>query len=113
MVAVLLPAIADQILTVIIRCGQSATIVHMSTVASRDLRNHTADVLRQVSGGTRVTITVNGTPVAEISPVQSARRHFLSKADVIELISRSQADPGLTDDLATLAGETTDDLDPL
>ncbi|HEY8787597.1 MAG TPA: type II toxin-antitoxin system prevent-host-death family antitoxin [Actinopolymorphaceae bacterium] len=85
----------------------------MSTVASRDLRNHTADVLRQVSGGTHVTVTVNGVPVAEISPVRSTRKPFLTKADLIELISRSQADPGLTDDLARLAGETTEDLDPL
>jgi len=85
----------------------------MSTVASRDLRNHTADVLRQVSGGTSVTITVNGLPVAEISPVRSARKQFLSKTDLIEIMTAGQADPGLRDDLATLAGETTDDLDPL
>jgi prevent-host-death family protein len=85
----------------------------MTTVASRDLRNHTADVLRQVSRGTPVTITVNGVPVAEISPVRSARRQFLSKADLIEIITLRQADPGLRDDLETLAGETTDDLDPL
>ncbi|MBA2463870.1 MAG: type II toxin-antitoxin system prevent-host-death family antitoxin [Nocardioidaceae bacterium] len=85
----------------------------MSTVASRDLRNHTADVLRQVSNGTSVTITVNGLPVAEISPVRSARKQFLSKTDLIEIITGRQADPGLRDDIATLAWETTDDLDPL
>ena len=86
----------------------------MSTVASRDLRNHTADVLRQVSGGTHVTITVNGTPVAEIIPVRSARNQFLSRSDLIEIITARQADPGLRDDLAKLAGETTGDLvDPL
>lgn len=85
----------------------------MSTVASRDLRNHTADVLRQVSSGTRVTITVNGQPVAEISPVRSARSQFLSKADLLEIMARRQADPGLTDDLVALAGQTTADLGPL
>ncbi len=85
----------------------------MSTIASRDLRNHTADVLRQVSAGTPVTITVNGLPVAEISPVRSGRKQFLSKADLIEIITRRQADPGLRDDLEALAGDTTDDLDPM
>lgn len=85
----------------------------MSTVASRDLRNHTADVLRQVSGGTHVTITVNGLPVAEISPVRSARKQFLSRTDLIEIMTRHQADPGLREDLALLAGEATDDLDPI
>jgi prevent-host-death family protein len=83
----------------------------MSTVASRDLRNHTAEVLRQVADGTRVTITVNGTPVAEISPVRAARPQFLTKADLVSLISGRQADPGLTADLENLAGDATDDLD--
>jgi len=85
----------------------------MTTIASRELRNHTADVLRQVSGGTHVTITVNGRPVAEISPIRSARKHFLSKSDLVEIMTRKQADPGLRDDLVALASETTDDLDPL
>jgi len=85
----------------------------MTTVASRDLRNHTADVLRQVQAGTQVTITVNGTPVAEISPVRSARQQFLSKADLLEITTLRQADPGLRDDLDALAGDTTDDLDTL
>lgn len=85
----------------------------MSTVASRDLRNHTADVLRQVADGTAVTVTVNGTPVAEIQPIRSARPQFLGRADLIELLTHHQADPGLTADIDDLAGDTTDDLDPL
>ena len=82
----------------------------MATVASRDLRNHTADVLRQVSEGAHITVTVHGTPVAEIIPVRAMRRASMSKRDLIGLLTHHQADPGLRDDLATLAGETTDDL---
>ncbi len=85
----------------------------MTTIASRELRNHTADVLRRVADGTHVTITVNGVPVAEISPIRSTRKHFLSQSDLVEIMTRKQADPGLRDDLAALAGETTDDLGPL
>lgn len=85
----------------------------MSTIASRDLRNHTADVLRQVSDGTRVTITVNGQPVAEIGPVRGKRPQFFAKADLVELVTHHQADPGLSRDLDLLAGDTTDDLDSL
>ena len=85
----------------------------MTFVASRDLRNHTADVLRQVATGTSVTITVNGLSVAEIGPVRSSRRQFFTRADLIDVTARSQADPGLTDDLERLAGDTTDDLGPL
>ncbi len=91
----------------------SATVAHMSTVASRDLRNHTADVLRTVSAGSPVTITVNGVAVAEIVPVRTTRKAYLTKADLIEVVSHRQSDPDLTADLARLAGETTDGLDPL
>ena len=85
----------------------------MSTIASRDLRNHTAEVLRQVADGTRVTITVNGTPVAEVGPVRRSRPRFLDRSDLIALLAGGQADAGLTADLDRLAGATTDDLDPL
>lgn len=83
----------------------------MTTVAARDLRNHTAEVLRQVAGGTRVTITVNGRPVAELGPVRAARSQFFTKSDLLTLLTRHQADPGLSADLERLAGDTTDDLD--
>lgn len=82
----------------------------MTTIAASDLRDHTAEVLRQVSDGTSVTVTVNGTPVAAISPVRPGRRQFLSRADLADLLGRRQADPGLRDDLDDLAGDTTDDL---
>ncbi|WP_375499252.1 type II toxin-antitoxin system Phd/YefM family antitoxin [uncultured Jatrophihabitans sp.] len=85
----------------------------MTTVASRDLRNHTAEVLRQVSGGTRVTITVNGTPVAEIGPARSTRPQFFTKAELVDLVLHHQADSGLSRDLELLAGDTTDGLDAL
>jgi hypothetical protein len=41
------------------------------------------------------------------------RRASMSKRDLIVLLANHQADPGLRDDLAALAGETTDDLDSL
>jgi prevent-host-death family protein len=82
-------------------------------VASRDLRNHTADILRQVADGTRVTITVNGNPVAELGPVRALRPQFFTKADLLSIIADRQADPGLSRDLAQLADDTTDDLDDL
>jgi prevent-host-death family protein len=85
----------------------------MTNVASRDLRNHTAEVLRQVSEGAHVTVTVNGMPVAEIIPVRSMRRPSMSSGDLIVLLAHHQADTGLRHDLAGLAGETTDDLDSI
>lgn len=85
----------------------------MASVASRDLRNHTADVLRRVADGDHVTITVNGTPVAELAPVRSARRPSMPRRDLITILARYQADAALHDDLATLTAGTTGDLDAL
>jgi prevent-host-death family protein len=42
-------------------------------VPQRDLRNHTAEVLRRVEEGERVEITVNGRPVAELGPIDRRR----------------------------------------
>jgi prevent-host-death family protein len=83
----------------------------MSVVASRDLRNHTAEILRKVADGDRVTITVNGVPVAELGPVTSVRRPSMLRRELITVLARHQADPGLRDDLAALAADLTDDLD--
>jgi len=85
----------------------------MSFVASRDLRNHTAQVLREVAQGGRVTVTVNGAPVAEIIPVQHRRRLSIPRDEMLARLRLNQADPGLRDDLRALAGDTTDDLGPI
>jgi prevent-host-death family protein len=77
----------------------------------RDLRNHTNDVIRQVRGGADVTITSNGVPVATLVPIRQGKRKAMPRAEF--LVTLRQADPGLRADLATLAGETTDDLEPL
>jgi prevent-host-death family protein len=83
------------------------------SVASRDLRNDTAGVLRRVQSGERVTITQNGRPVAELVPLQRARRSWISRADLVARLRVVQADPGLRDDLDRIAGDTTDDLGPI
>ena len=85
----------------------------MSVVASRELRNDTAGVLRRVQAGEEVTITVNGRAVAMITAVQPRRRRWVSRTELVKRLQTSQADPGLRDDLTQLAGETTDELDEL
>jgi prevent-host-death family protein len=85
----------------------------MPEVGSRDLRNDTAGVLRRVQAGEDITITVKGRPVAVLTATQPQRRRWLTKAEFLTRMRRVQADPGLRDDLATLAGDTTDDLGPI
>jgi prevent-host-death family protein len=82
-------------------------------VASRDLRNNTADLLRRVDAGEQIVITKRGDPVASLVPFEQPRRRWLPKAELIRRLAATQADPGLRDDLARLADETTDDLGPL
>lgn len=85
----------------------------MSEVAIRELRNRTADVLERVAAGEPVTITSRGRPVAELIPVRTQRRQAISRGDLVSRLAVAQADAGLRDELAVLAGETTDDLGPM
>ncbi len=82
-------------------------------VASRELRNNTADVLRRVEAGEEVVITVRGKPVARLSPVKPSRRRWISGEELAQRLSEFQADPGLREDLKWIAGDTTDDLGPI
>lgn len=43
------------------------------TISQRELRNDSGAVLRAVQGGETLTVTRNGTPVAELRPVRRAR----------------------------------------
>jgi prevent-host-death family protein len=85
----------------------------MTVVASRELRNDTAGLLRRVQAGEDVVITVNGEPVAQLTALRVSRRRWLPKAELVARLRDAQADPGLRDDLARLAGDTTDDLGPV
>jgi prevent-host-death family protein len=84
-----------------------------SEIASRELRNNTADVLRRVQSGEEIVITTRGKPVASLVPVETPRRRWLPRAELVRRLAVAQADAGLRSDLAVLAGDTTDDLDPI
>lgn len=85
----------------------------MTEVGARELRNHTAEVLRQVQEGVRVTVTSRGRPVAELTPIRRERRRPIARAELVRRLGRVQADPDLREQLRDLAGDTTDDLGPL
>ncbi len=84
-----------------------------SEVASRELRNNTADLLRRVDAGEQIVITRRGQPVASLVPFERSRRRWLPRTELVRRLAAAQADAGLRDDLARLAGDTTDDLGPL
>ena len=81
-------------------------------VASRDLRNDTASVLRRAAAGEVVEVTVNGEPVAALGPIQEQRSHWTPRAVFATRLARTQADPALRADLRALTGDT-DELGPI
>lgn len=80
----------------------------MTNVASRELRNNTRSLLSRVESGEQIMITVDGRPVAQLVPI-SDRSRWMSRTDFVSSIVANQADPGLSDELAQLAGGFTDD----
>ena len=81
----------------------------MTEVASRELRNQTRALLDRVADGERLVVTVNGRPVAELAPV-AERPQWMSRGRFVREVLAHQADAALAADLASLAGETTDEL---
>lgn len=81
----------------------------MVEVATRELRNNTAGVLRRVEAGESIVITKRGKPVAEVVPHRPREQRWMPREELVELLKTHSADPGLRDDLKRIAGETTDE----
>jgi prevent-host-death family protein len=54
-------------------------------IPQRQLRNHTADLLRRVEEGERLRITVHGHPVAELVPIEERPKRFVPRERFEEL----------------------------
>jgi prevent-host-death family protein len=76
-------------------------------VSVRELRNHTADVLRRVEAGERLRVTVDRRPVAELTPLPT-RQAWVPRERVVEALV--QSDAALSDELAAALGDTVDQL---
>jgi prevent-host-death family protein len=75
-------------------------------VSVRELRNHTADVLRRVEAGERLRVTVDRRPVAELAPLPS-RDVWVPRERVLRAMA--QADSELHRELADALPDTVDD----
>jgi prevent-host-death family protein len=78
----------------------------MGDVSARDLRNHTASVLRRAEAGERIQVTVSRRPVAQLGPLQ--RSTWASGAAMERVLRDAPADAGLLDDLAVLREQTVE-----
>lgn len=82
----------------------------MTEVASRELRNDTAGLLRRVEAGEEITITVRGRPVAVLRPVRGTRSRWMGRNEFLRRLEGKQADPGLDKELRAMNPDTTDDI---
>ena len=78
----------------------------MADVSSRELRNHTADVLRRVEAGEQVRISVNRRPVAELVPL--GRPRWASGAAIERILHEAPADAALLDDVAAVRDQVVE-----
>jgi prevent-host-death family protein len=80
-------------------------------VASRELRNDTAGLLRRVEEGETITITRRGKPVADLVPHRHDAPRWLTPSDVVEIRRITSADPTWAAQLAEM--RAADDLGPI
>jgi prevent-host-death family protein len=48
--------------------SRTATLLHMTTIPQRELRNNIGEILRRAEAGEEFTITVSGRPAAQLGP---------------------------------------------
>lgn len=77
-------------------------------VSIRELRNSTPNVVKEVEAGERLTLTVNGRPVADIVPHAEQRDPWVPAAELRRIVRDAPADAGLLDDLADVREEELD-----
>jgi prevent-host-death family protein len=82
----------------------------MKTIPQRELRNRVSRVLRQVEGGERMRITVDGRPVADLVPIGGVRRTFVPIDEVLRLLARAPLDRNFSRDIEGAAGATIEEL---
>jgi prevent-host-death family protein len=76
-------------------------------VSVRELRNHTAEVLRRVEAGERLRVTVDRRPVAELAPLP-ARATWVPRERVVTALV--QADAALRSELSSALPDTVDEV---
>jgi prevent-host-death family protein len=74
----------------------------MKTIAQRELRNHSGEILRQAESGEQFTITVEGRPVAVLGPYQ--KRQWVPKEELLRVLRLQPPDPTLLEDVREVGG---------
>lgn len=78
-------------------------------IPQRELRNDISRILKEVSQGESLRVTVKGRPVADLVPVSEGRR-FLPRADVERLLREAPLDEDFKRDVDAVLGATIEEL---
>ncbi|WP_433663499.1 type II toxin-antitoxin system Phd/YefM family antitoxin [Nocardia sp. CA-128927] len=82
----------------------------MTALPARDLRNHTAEILRRVEAGEEIEILKDNRPVAKIIPLPR-RRQWIPASEIVKELTRLGPDTtGLREELRETLSQTTDEL---
>jgi prevent-host-death family protein len=80
-----------------------------AVVHARDLRNHTAEILRRVEAGEEIEVLHNNRPVARLVPVRT-RRQWIPATELVGALEQLGPDStGLAQEPREAFDETTDD----
>src|SRR5271169_5926729 len=82
----------------------------MTAIPARDLRNHTAEILRRVEAGEEIEVLRDNRPVAKIVPLPWRRRWLPATEVARGLASLGPDTTGLARELKDMLTDTTDDL---
>jgi prevent-host-death family protein len=82
----------------------------MKVIAQRELRNRSGEILRQAETGEEFTVTVEGRPVALLTPYP--RRQWVPRAEYLSVLQSGPADPSFFDDVREMGGELSELRDP-
>jgi prevent-host-death family protein len=83
------------------------SVAMSAEVSVRELRNHTAEVLRRVEAGERLRVTVDRRPVAELAPLPT-RDTWVPRRRALDALV--QADAALGRELADALPDAIDEL---
>lgn len=81
----------------------------MRTIPQRELRNQSGEILRETEKGESFLITVEGRPIAMLTPYP--KRRWVPRAEVMKLLASGKRDPRFFQDVAEL-GALEDLKDP-
>jgi len=82
----------------------------MKTIAQRELRNQSGEILRQAEAGQQFVITVDSRPVAVLGPYQ--KRQWVPKEEVLKILRSQPPDPTFFQDIEDMGGTLEDLEDP-